>query len=106
MVVNHVIPLPVPTPVFQPPAPPPAPPEPRARLTLSVPPGARVWLAGKEIDAAASPVVLDSPALQEGQSYAFDVRVSWVEGRLTEERARVVSVEAGQSKSLTYLAAR
>lgn len=103
-VVNNYIPVPIPTPV--PVLPPPAPVELRARLTLNVPSGAKVWLAGKEIDAAASPVLLESPVLQSGQSYVFDVKVQWTEDGKTEERARKVTTEAGESKSLTYLAGR
>jgi uncharacterized protein (TIGR03000 family) len=98
----------VPPPVVAPsgvtPAPPP--PELRARLTLNVPPGAKVWLAGKEVDTAVSPLVLESPVLASEQSYTFDVKVTWVEGRKTEERGRQVTVEAGDRKSLTYAAAQ
>ncbi len=101
-IVNNYIPIPVPTPPEQPVPPP----ELRAQLTLHVPPGSSVWLAGKEVDAAVSPLVLQSPVLNEGQSYTFDVKVKWREGRKTEERSRVVTVEAGDTKSLTYLAAR
>jgi hypothetical protein len=107
IVVHNVIPLPLPAPT---PVPvivaPPAPLELRAKLTLHVPFGAKVFLAGKEVDAAAIPLILESPVLGEGQAYAFDVKVTWLEGRTTEERARVVTIDGGQSKSLTYTAAR
>ncbi|HJZ92988.1 MAG TPA: hypothetical protein VKE40_19085 [Gemmataceae bacterium] len=79
------------------------PPELRARLNLNVPPNAKVLLAGKDVDTAAQPLVLESPVLKEGQKYTFDVKVSWREGDKTEERARVVAVDAGESKTLTYL---
>jgi uncharacterized protein (TIGR03000 family) len=85
---------------------PPPPPELRAKLTLNIPPNAKVLLAGKEVDTAALPVVLESPVLREGQRYVFDVKVSWREGDKTEERARTVSVDAGDSKSMTYLSGR
>ena len=100
-IVNNYVPVPVAPPVQ--PAPPP---ELRAQLTLQVPPGSTVWLAGKEVDAAVSPLVLESPVLNEGQSYSFDVKVKWIEGRNSEQRARRVTVAAGESKSLTYIAAR
>jgi uncharacterized protein (TIGR03000 family) len=82
------------------------PPELRARLNLNVPPNAKVLLDGKEVDTAALPVVLESPVLKEGQRYTFDVKVSWREGDKTEERARTVVVDAGESKTLTYLMTR
>src|SRR5262249_2511887 len=79
------------------------PPELRVRLNLNGPPNAKVVLAGKDVDTAAQPLVLESPVLKEGQKYTFDVKVSWREGDKTEERARVVAVDAGESKTLTYL---
>lgn len=88
------------------PTPPPPPPELRAKLTLNIPPHAQVLLAGKPVDTAALPVVLESPVLKEGQRYLFDVKVSWREGDKMEERSRSVSVDAGDSKSVTYLAGR
>jgi uncharacterized protein (TIGR03000 family) len=103
-VINNYIPVPTPAPAT--PTLPAPKPELRAHLTLNVPPGAKVWLAGNEIDAAVAPLILDSPILKEGQSYTFDIKVTWVEGRTTEERTRKVAVDAGESKSLTYIAAR
>jgi uncharacterized protein (TIGR03000 family) len=101
-IVNQYIPVPVPAPapapvIIEPPT---------ARLTLNVPEGSRVWLADKEVDAAVSPLVLESPPLREGQSYTFDVKVKWREGTKTEERSRKVTVEAGEGKSLMYIANR
>ena len=86
--------------------PPEQPPELRARLNLNVPPNAKVLLNGKEVDTATRPLVLESPVLKDGQQYMFDVKVSWREGDKTEERARAVAVDAGESKTLTYLATR
>jgi uncharacterized protein (TIGR03000 family) len=102
-IVNNYIPAPAAPEVALPPAPPP---ELRARLTLNVPSGAKVWLAGIEMDSAIAPLILESPVLEEGQTYTFDVKVTWIEGRDTEERARKVTVDAGASKSLTYVAVR
>jgi uncharacterized protein (TIGR03000 family) len=78
----------------------------RARLNLNVPGNAKVFMNGKEVDTAAQPLVLESPVLKEGQQYTFDVKVSWREGAKSEERARTVAVDAGESKTLTYLTAR
>jgi uncharacterized protein (TIGR03000 family) len=97
-------PMPKPAPISDP-LPPPQPADLRARLTLNIPAHAQVFLAGKEVDAAATPVVLESPDLREGQRYNFDVKVTWKERDKTQERARVVTVDAGDNKSLTYAAA-
>jgi uncharacterized protein (TIGR03000 family) len=104
-VVNTVMPVPVPvyatpsqtTIVFAAAAA-----ELRARLALSVPMQSRVWVGGKEVDARSAPVVLESPPLQEGQSYTFDLKVTWPEGDKTEERTRSVTVWAGEQTSLAY----
>ena len=77
----------------------------RARLTLNVPNAAQVWLAGQPVDAATVPLILESPVLEPGQSYVFQVKVAWKEGRKDQERERSVRVDAGDSKSLTYAAA-
>ena len=106
--VNRAVPVPVPVhtapsqttvviPAQQPPE------ELRARLALKVPLRARVWLGGEEVDANTTPLVLESPPLQDGQSYTFDVKVAWPAGERTEERTRRVTVGAGDQTSLTYL---
>ena len=71
IVVNNLIPLPVPAPapVMMLPLPPP-----ELRTTDLHVPLEPCVLAGREVDAAAIPVILESPVLQEGQAYAFDVR--------------------------------
>jgi uncharacterized protein (TIGR03000 family) len=103
--VNSVVPVPVP--VYTAPSQttivlPSQPEEIRARLALTVPMRSRVWMAGKEVDANSSPLVLESPALRDGQSYTFDVKVTWPVGERSEERTRRVTVAAGEQKSLTY----
>jgi uncharacterized protein (TIGR03000 family) len=74
----------------------------RARLALTVPLRSRVWMGGKEVDANAAPLVLESPPLRADQSYTFDVKVTFPDGDKTEERTRSVIVGAGDEKSLTY----
>ena len=73
---------------------------------MNIPAGSRVWLADKEMDAAIAPLILESPVLKDGQTYSFDVKITWLEGRTTEERKRVVVVDAGEMKSLTYFGMR
>jgi uncharacterized protein (TIGR03000 family) len=97
------VPEPRPAPVSAPPTSAP-PPETKARLTLNVPPGAVVTLAGQEVDSAANPVLLESPDLREGQRYTFDIRVTWKERNKMQERARKVVIDVGDTKSLTYTA--
>jgi hypothetical protein len=105
IVVTNYIPL-VPVPQPPPVSPPAPPPDRKARLVLDVPPSAEVRIGDKVVDAAARPLILESPELRDGQRYAFDVKVSWKERDKTQERSRVVMVDAGESKSLTYTAAK
>jgi len=103
--VNSAVPVPVPvytasTPTTVVLASPPE--ELRARLALTVPLGAKVSLDGKPVDANVAPLVLQSPPLQDGQTYTFDVKVTWPENGKTEERTREVTVGAGEQTSLTY----
>jgi uncharacterized protein (TIGR03000 family) len=102
IVTTNYIPLAVPEPRPAPVSAPPPPPDYKARLTLNVPPGAFVTIGGKEVDSAASPVLLESPELREGQRYSFDVKVTWKERDKMQERSRRVVVDAGDTKSLTY----
>jgi len=74
----------------------------RARVAMSLPMRSRVWLNGKEVDANVAPLVLQSPALEEGQTYTFDIKVTWPDGNKTEERTRSLIVGAGEQTSLTY----
>jgi uncharacterized protein (TIGR03000 family) len=99
-VANPVVPVYVPVP--QPVTIPQPPPDVRARLALTVPSRAHVWLSGKEVDPNVSPLILESPPLQPGQSYTFDLKVTWPSGGKTEERTRTVKVDAGDQKTLAY----
>jgi uncharacterized protein (TIGR03000 family) len=78
------------------------PPDLRASVAMKIPMRSRVWLNGKEVDANVAPLVLQSPPLQEGQTYTFDIKVTWPEGNKTEERTRSMIVGAGEQTSLTY----
>jgi len=108
--LTNYVPLPAPFPVPEPRPAPVSDPLPvttvdfKARLTLNIPAQAQVWVAGKEVDAAANPVILESPDLREGQRYSFDVKVVWKERDKSRERRRTVTVDAGDNKSLTYAA--
>jgi uncharacterized protein (TIGR03000 family) len=100
------IPLPVRTEVTVVTAAPAAAPAPlRARLTLNIPNNAEVWVGGQSVNVAATPVVIESPNLEPGQRYNFDLRVAWKEPSGVQERKRTVTVDAGQSTSLTYSSA-
>ena len=101
-IVNNYFLVPAAPPAPQSPVPAPT----KARLILSVPRGAEVAVGGVAVDTAARPVVVDSPTLKPGQTYLFDVKVTWKEGDKTEMRTRQFRVEAGDEKSLSYFAGK
>ena len=82
------------------------PPDLRARLALDVPKNAKVWLAGNPVDTTVRPVVLQSRVLGPGQTFTFDVRVTWPEGDKMEERTKAIRVDAGNRASITYFGGR
>jgi len=106
IVTTNYIPFPVPTPAPPPISAPPPPPDMKAKLVLNIPSNAEVWLADQQVDSGAQPLILESPELREGQRYAFNVKVKWKERDKMQERSRTVTVDAGESKSLTYTAAQ
>jgi len=73
-----------------------------ARLTLRVPNGAEVYLQGKKVDLTTN--TFESPDLAPGETYAFDVRVSWNENGKPVEEKRTLVMRAGERQSLQYLA--
>jgi uncharacterized protein (TIGR03000 family) len=98
-VINNYIPVPTAVPAS-------TPPELRARLTLDIPFNSKVWLGGKVVDAGARPLIVESPVLKSGQTYTFDVKVTWREGDKTEERTKTVTVDAGRGATVTYFGGR
>lgn len=106
VVTTNYIPYPVPTPAPPPVSAPPPPPDMKAKLVLNIPSNAEVWLADQQVDSGTQPLILESPELREGQRYAFNVKIKWKERDKMQERSRTVTVDAGESKSLTYTAAQ
>lgn len=77
----------------------------RARLTLSVPAAAEVWLNEEKLDGMGTERALESPELRAGASHTFRIRVRWLEGGEPVEEKRTLSVRVGESQSLTFIAA-
>lgn len=86
--------------------PPPEKIETKARVILFVPRSAEVIVNGQKQDTRSRPIVVESPDLREGQRHTFDLKITWKEGDLTEERTRQITVERGDEKSLIYNAGK
>jgi uncharacterized protein (TIGR03000 family) len=77
----------------------------RAKLTLNVPESAEVWINGEKTKLTGAQRVFESPELASGKNHTFDTRVVWSEGDKQVEEQRKLTLQAGESKSLTYVAA-
>ena len=73
-----------------------------ARLSLRVPLGAEVWLQGKKIEMGSSRT-FESPELNPGQTFAFDLRINWMENGKAVEEKRTLSMQPGDLQSLQFL---
>jgi uncharacterized protein (TIGR03000 family) len=71
-----------------------------AVLTLQFPAKADVWLDGKKAMNSVETHTLQSPALQPGQSYTFDVKARWKSGGKTYETTRSVVLGPGDRSRL------
>ena len=76
----------------------------RARLMLTVPAVAEVWVEGVKMKATGATREFISPRLEEGRTYRYAVVVRWNEGNRTLERTMEVPVRAGETPALMVLA--
>jgi uncharacterized protein (TIGR03000 family) len=77
----------------------------KARLILNVPENAEVSINGEKANLTGTRRVFESPDLTPGQQQNYDIRVVWKENGKTVDESRTLSLSAGESKSLTYIAA-
>jgi uncharacterized protein (TIGR03000 family) len=75
-----------------------------ALLTLTVPAGAEVFVGGKKTDMSGTTRTFESPDLKPGETYTFDVRVTWKENSKNVEEKRTIDMKAGEHQSLQYVA--
>lgn len=75
-----------------------------ARLTLTVPTGAEVYLQDKKIEMPVTTRTFESPELKSGEDYQFNLRVIWHEGTKLVEEKKLLAMHAGEHQSLQYLA--
>jgi uncharacterized protein (TIGR03000 family) len=69
----------------------------RARIWLTVPADAQVWIGGDPTKQTGEYRHFVSPPLASGRSYTYDVRVRWMKDGKPVEEERRVSVRAGAS---------
>jgi uncharacterized protein (TIGR03000 family) len=75
----------------------------RARVTLTVPVNAEVWIEDTKSKSAGTKREFLSPKLEEGRTYKYKILVRWVEGNTKLERRFEVPVRAGASPTLLVM---
>jgi uncharacterized protein (TIGR03000 family) len=73
-----------------------------ARITLSVPAGARVWFDGTPTTATGAVREFSTPPLRPDARYAYDVRARWTENGREVTQALQVEVLAGAHVNVTF----
>ncbi|HEV3258243.1 MAG TPA: TIGR03000 domain-containing protein [Gemmataceae bacterium] len=76
-----------------------------AAIDIRTPADARVWIQGKETMQKGAVRRFVSPPLNSGQTYTYDVRVSWTRGGKQVTQDRRLQVRAGDRQSVLVLAA-
>lgn len=74
-----------------------------ARLALQVPFGAEVWLQGQKVEMGTSRM-FESPDLNPGEPFTFDLRVTWMENNKPTEEKRSLTMQPGDFQSLQFIA--
>ena len=85
------------------------PPEPfsttSARLTLKVPENSEVWMNGEKSDLKGAMRTYESPTLTNGKSQTYELRIRWLENDKPVEEEKKITLGAGESRTLIFLAA-
>jgi uncharacterized protein (TIGR03000 family) len=73
-----------------------------ARLTVRVPPDAKVWFDDEPTSQQGPVRNFDSPPIDPGQEYTYDIRAQWRQGDREVERTKHVVVEAGKDITVDF----
>jgi uncharacterized protein (TIGR03000 family) len=80
----------------------PRPPDTTARITVRVPANAEVWFDETKTTSTGSDREYQTPALQLGHQYAYQVRARWMENGREVTQTQKVSVTAGSRPDVTF----
>jgi uncharacterized protein (TIGR03000 family) len=73
-----------------------------ARIEVRVPDGAELWFNGAKTRQTGAVRVFESPPLEPGARYAYDVKARWTEDGRPVEKTYHVPVTAGERSSVTF----
>jgi uncharacterized protein (TIGR03000 family) len=73
-----------------------------AIIAVRVPPNAEIWFDGQKTSRTGTVREFQTPPLEPGEEYAYDVRARWNENGRQIDRARHVTVHAGDRFGLNF----
>lgn len=74
-----------------------------ARVEVRVPsPDAQVWFDGTPTQQRGTVRTYESPELNPGRTYTYQIRARWTEGGETRDQTRTVQVQLGQQVSVDF----
>ncbi len=71
-------------------------------LLVQVPAGAEIWLDGVKTNQTGTDRRFESPALQPGSVYTYEVRARWTEQGRNQEQSQIVLVHAGEQVRVQF----
>jgi uncharacterized protein (TIGR03000 family) len=77
-----------------------------AMIAVRVPPNADIWFDGQKTNQKGAVRQFETPALDPGHDYAYEVRARWNENGRNIERTRQVTVHAGDRIGLNFMESR
>jgi uncharacterized protein (TIGR03000 family) len=75
-----------------------------ARLTVKVPADADVWIDGTKTTSSGTTRAFESPLLEAGYRYSYEVRATWKENGHQVTQTQTVPVSPGMSAEVIFLA--
>jgi uncharacterized protein (TIGR03000 family) len=73
----------------------------KARLRLTVPADAVVWLNGKRMTRTGAEREFITPQLQKGHTYAYEIKARWTQDGRPQEETIEVKVRANKTTSIS-----
>jgi len=73
-----------------------------AQIDILVPEGAELWFNGTKTQRTGTRRVFETPPLEPGTRYAYDVKARWTEGGKALERTLHVPVSAGSRRNVDF----
>jgi uncharacterized protein (TIGR03000 family) len=77
-----------------------------AMIAVRVPPNADIWFDGEKTNQKGTVRQFETPALDPGHDYSYEVRARWNENGRNVERTRHVTVHAGDRIGLNFMEPR